>query len=165
MTQIQELHTKCKIPRISCKIKHCIQNTTNTSEKPIFANIQPIYNYTIYSFSRLLTHYNWFIWPNFPNNSYSSQNKDMFLKNVNTFLLLSHTLQCAQCFLQNSTQTHGIVFHRFNHKHTIELTQAPKEELEQRAFIQVWTFSSKTDDTQVRISGWYEQEHKWLCVL
>ncbi len=23
----------------------------------------------------------------------------------------------------------------------------------------MWTFSSKTEDTQVRISGWYEQEH------
>ncbi len=34
---------------------------------------------------------------------------------------LSHTFQCAQCFLQNSTQK------------------------------------------QVRIAGWYEQEHKWLC--
>ncbi len=32
-TQIQELHTKC----ISCKMKHCIQNITNTFQKQTFA--------------------------------------------------------------------------------------------------------------------------------
>ncbi len=36
-TQIQE-HTKCKMPHISCKTKHCIQNSTSTSQKQTFAN-------------------------------------------------------------------------------------------------------------------------------
>ncbi len=31
----QELHTKCKTPHISCKMKHCIQNIT--SQKQTFA--------------------------------------------------------------------------------------------------------------------------------
>ncbi len=56
------------------------------------------------SFSRLLTHYNWFIWPNFPNHSYSSGNKDTILKTLDTFHLFAHIFQFAQCFLQNSTQ-------------------------------------------------------------
>jgi len=38
-----------------------------------------------YSCSRLLTHCNWFIWPNFPDHSFSSQNKDMFLKTLTHF--------------------------------------------------------------------------------
>ncbi len=59
-----------------------------------------------YSFSRLLTHYNWFFWHNFPNHSYISQNKDTFLETFNTFHLFALTLQFAQCFLQNSTQKH-----------------------------------------------------------
>ncbi len=60
-----------------------------------------------YSFSWLLTHYNWFFWfYNFPNHSYSSWNKDRFLDSFNTFHLFAHTLQFAQYFLQNSTQKH-----------------------------------------------------------
>ncbi len=59
-----------------------------------------------YSFSRLLTHYNWFLWHNFPNHSYSSRNKDTFLETFNTFHLFDLTLQFAQCFPQNSTQKH-----------------------------------------------------------
>ncbi len=31
-------HTKFKMPHISCKMKHCIQNITNTSQKQTFAN-------------------------------------------------------------------------------------------------------------------------------
>ncbi len=31
-------HRKCKIPQISCKMKRCIQNITNTSQKQTFAN-------------------------------------------------------------------------------------------------------------------------------
>ncbi len=37
-TQIQELHIKGKMTHISCKMKHCIQNITNTSQKQTFAN-------------------------------------------------------------------------------------------------------------------------------
>ncbi len=37
-TLIKKLHTKYKIPCISCKTKHWIQNITNTSQKHTFAN-------------------------------------------------------------------------------------------------------------------------------
>ncbi len=52
-------------------------------------------------FSRLLTHCNWFICHNFPNHSYSSQNKDTFL---NTFHLLHTRYNSLSVFLPNSTQ-------------------------------------------------------------
>ncbi len=76
-------------------------------------NIKIKSNSKYYSFSQFLTHYNGFIWHNFPNQSYSSRNKDTFLKTFNTFHLLSHMFQFAYCFLQNSKN--GIIFHRFNH--------------------------------------------------
>ena len=31
-------HTKCKMPRFSCKMKHCNQNITNTSQKHTFVS-------------------------------------------------------------------------------------------------------------------------------
>ncbi len=37
-TQIQELHTQNAKCLITCKMKHCIQNITNTSQKQTFAN-------------------------------------------------------------------------------------------------------------------------------
>ncbi len=73
-----------------------------------------------YSFSRLLTHYNGLIWPNFPNHSYSSQNKDTFLKTFNTFHLFEHTFQFAKCFLKNSN--YAIILHKINHV-LIQITQ------------------------------------------
>ncbi len=32
-------HTKCQMPRISCKMKHCIQHITNTSQTQTFVYI------------------------------------------------------------------------------------------------------------------------------
>ncbi len=43
-------HTKCKMPHISWKMKHCVQNITNTSQKQTFAYTFAI----IYIFVRFL---------------------------------------------------------------------------------------------------------------
>ncbi len=124
--------------------------------------------YYYYSFSRLLTHYNWFIWLNFPKHSYSSHKKDMFLKTLTRFTCL-HTRSNLLSVFCKTLHKNTIILHRFNHvlvqKTQTQLIQASKTYHEQHTFIHVWTFSSKTDDTQVRISGWYEPEHKWLSVF
>ncbi len=61
-----------------------------------------------YSFSRSLTRYNWFIWHNFPNHSYSCRNKDTFSK------LLTH-FSCLHSVFCKITHKNTIIFHSFNH--------------------------------------------------
>ncbi len=105
--------------------------------------------YYYYSFSRLLTHYKWFIWLNFPKHSYSSQKKDTFLKTLTRFTCL-HTRSNLLSVFCKTLQKNVIILHRFNHvlvqKTQTQLIQASKTYHKKHIYPCV-NISSKTDDT------------------
>ncbi len=126
--------------------------------------LKTLHKVRFYSFYRLLTHYNRFFWDNFPNHSYGSWNRHVSWKLTHfTCLRTRSTLLIVYCRILHKNT---MILHRFNH---VLIPKTQYNYLKNHKMntnstvIHVWTFSSKTDDPQVRISGWYEQEHKWLC--
>ncbi len=105
-----------------------------------------------YSFYWLLTNYNWLIWHNSPNHT--------VLETKTRFSCL-HTRSNLLSVFCKTQHKNGIILHHvlIQKTQTHNITTSRITTWTQTAHL--WTLRRKTD---VRISGWYEQEHKWLCV-